>query len=156
MAKYEVIVGKIFWGIGTIFVAVLVVSLVAGGAVKILENYYPNLFRPSPTPTPIRQPEREVRIPPLKNIKLVLGRDEVRNPGDRVKNALKECIGSPPALIGTGRGARIDEFLADATESDIFYLICSSPESWKMLSGRAGFVKFREGKPVDELILFMN
>jgi hypothetical protein len=150
MAKYEVIAGKVFWGIGTIFVALLLIVIASG----VLNNHYPDFFRPAPTP--IREPEREVGMPPLKNIKLVLGRDEVRNPGDRVKNALKECIGSSPVLIGTGRGARIEAFLADATESDIFYFHCSSPESWKMLAGRAGFVKIREGKPVDELILFMN
>jgi hypothetical protein len=60
---------------------------------------------------------------------------------------LKECIGSPPALIGTGRGT--EKILADATETDVFYFYRSSPESWKMLAGRAGLVKMREGKPVD-------
>ena len=150
MARFEVVAGKVFWVVGTLFVAVLALSI--GGV--ILDNQYPDLLRRAHIP--VRQAEREVFMPPLKDIKLVLGRDEVRNPGDRVKNALKECIGSPPALIGTGRGARIEEFLANATDSDIFYFYCASPEVWEMLAGRAGFVKMREGKPVDELVLFLN
>lgn len=150
MSKFEVIAGKVFGGVGTIFVAVVLVGI----TLSVLGNHYPGLL--SRAPTPARQTVREVSMPPLKNIKLVLGRDEVRNPGDRVKNALKECIGSPPALIGTGRGAGIEEFLAGAIESDVFYFYCSSPESWKMLAGRAGYVKIRDGKPVDELILYMN
>lgn len=148
MPKYEEVVGKVFWAVGTLFVAVLVLGIGAG----ILNNQYPELLNPVPAPPP--QVERNVFMPPLRNIKLVLDRDEVRNPGDRVKNALKECIGSPPALIGTGRGT--EKILADATETDVFYFYCSSPESWKMLAGRAGLVKMREGKPVDELVLFMN
>ena len=150
MAKYEVIAGKVFLGVGTVFVVLVLVAI----ALSILGTHYPDLLRRSHIP--VRQAEREVFMPPLKDIKLVLGRDEVRNPGGRVKNALKECIGSPPALIGSGRGARIEEFLANATDSDIFYFYCASPEVWKMLAGRAGFVKMREGKPVDELVLFMN
>lgn len=148
MPKYEEVVGKVFWAVGTLFVAVLVV-VISG---MLLDNLYPKLLRRDPVPPP--QIKREVFMPPLTNIRLVLGRDEVRNPGDRVKKALKECIGSPPALIGTGRGT--GAILADATETDVFYFYCSSPESWKMLAGRAGIVKMREGKPVDELILFMN
>jgi len=150
MPKFEVIAGKVFWVVGTLFVAVLVLSI--GGV--ILDNRYPELF--SHDPIPARQAVRAVSIPPLKNIKLVLDRDEVRNPGERVKNALKECIGSPPALIRGGRGSTIETFLADATEADIFYFHCSSPRSWEILAGRAGYVKIRDGKPIDELILYMN
>ncbi|MHB1214521.1 MAG: hypothetical protein ACYCY9_05980 [Thiobacillus sp.] len=150
MPKFEVMAGRVFWGVGTIFVAVILVGI----ALSVLENHYPNLL--SRAPIPDRQAKPEVFMPPLKDIKLVLGRDDVRNPGVRVKNALRACISSPPALIGTGRGARIEAFLANATETDVFYFYCASPEVWKMLAGRAGFVKMREGKPVDELILFMN
>lgn len=150
MPKHEEAAGKVFWALGTLFVAVLVIGIVW----RFLDNQYPELLSHDPVPTP--QTKREVSMPPLKNIRLVLGRDEVRDSGERVKNALKECIGSPPALIGTGRGANIDAFLADATETDIFYFHCSSQESWEMLAGRAGFVKIHEGKPVDELILYMN
>lgn len=148
MPKYEEVAGKVFWAVGTFFVGVLALGI--GGS--ILDNLYPELLRSDPVPPP--QVKREVFMPPLRNIRLVLDRDEVRNPGDRVKNALKECIGSPPALIGTGRGT--EAILADATETDVFYFYCSSPESWKMLAGRAGLVKMREGKPVDELVFFMN
>ena len=150
MPKYEEVVGKVFWAVGTLFVAVL--ALAIGGS--ILGNLYPELLRRDPVPPP--QVKREVSMPPLRNIRLVLDRDEVRKPGERVKNALKECLEGTPALIGTGQGSRIEELLADATETDVFYFYCSSPESWKMLAGRAGIVKMREGKPVDELILFMN
>ena len=148
MARFEAIAGKVFWAVGTIFVAVVLVGI----TLSFLENNYPELLNPVPAPPP--PVKRNVFMPPLGNIKLVLDRDEVRNPGDRVKKALKECIGSPPALIGTGLGTK--EFLADATETDVFYFYCSSPESWKMLAGRVGLVKVREGKPVDELIFFMN
>jgi hypothetical protein len=148
MPKYEEVAGKVFWVIGTLFVALLV--LVIGGV--ILDKQYPELLNPAPVPPP--QVKRSVFMPPLRNIKLVLDRYEVRNPGDRVKKALKECIGNPPALIGTGRGT--EKILADATETDVFYFYCSSPESWKMLAGRAGLVKMREGKPVDDLVLFLN
>lgn len=150
MAKFEVVAGKVFWGIGTIFVASLVIVI----ALDVLLDHNPDLF--GSAPAPIRQTEREVEMPPLKDIKLVLGRDEVRNSGDRVKNALKECIGSPPALIRAGGGGRIEAFLADATETDVFYFHCSPRKSWEILAGRAGYVKVRDGKPVDELILFMN
>lgn len=150
MPKFEAIAGKVFGGVGTIFVAVILVAI----ALSVLKNHYPNfLSRPQ---IPDREAEREVFMPPLKDIKLVLGRDEVRNPGDRVKNAMKECIGHPPALIGTGRGSRIEAFLADAAERDLFFFYCAPPEIWEMLAGRAGFVKMRKGKPVDELILLMN
>jgi hypothetical protein len=150
MARFEEMAGKVFWAVGTLFVAVLALSM--GG--MILDNQYPELLRRDPMPA--RKVEREVSMPPLRNIRLVLDRDEMRNPGERVKNALKECIGSPTALIGTGRGSGIEKFLADATKTDVFYFHCSSSESWKILTGRAGFTKIREGKPVDELILFLN
>lgn len=148
MARFEEVVGKVFWAVGTLFAVLLVLGI--GGV--ILDNQYPELLNPVPTPPP--PVKRNVFMPPLGNIKLVLDRDEVRNPGDRVKKALKECIGSPPALIGTGLGTK--EFLADATKEDVFYFYCSSPESWKMLAGRVGLVKMREGKPVDELVFLMN
>ena len=150
MPKFEEVAGKVFWAVGTTFLAVLVLSI--GGV--ILDNQYPELFSSDPIPPP--QIKRTVFMPPLRNIRLVLDHDEVRNPGERVKNVLKECIGSPPALIVRGGNAEIEEFLADATKTDVFYFYCSPPESWKVLSGRAGLVKMREGKPVDELILFMN
>jgi hypothetical protein len=153
MPKYEEVAGKVFWAIGTLFVVVLVLGI----GELILDNLYPELLRSDPvSPVPAPQVKREVSMPPLRNIRLVLDRDEVRNPGERVKNAWKECIGSTPALIGTGQGSRIEEFLVDATETDVFYFHCSSPESWKMLAGRAGLTKIREGKPVDELILLLN
>lgn len=150
MPKFEEVAGKVFWAVGTVFVT----GLVLGIGLVILDNQYPELLRRDPIPA--RDVKREVSMPPLRSIRLVLGRDELRNPGDRIKNALKECIGSPPALIRTGRGANIEAFLADATETDVFYFHCSSQESWEMLAGRAGFVKIRDGKPVDELILYMN
>lgn len=150
MPKFEEVAGKVFWAVGTLFVAVLVLSI----SWIILDSQYPELFRRDPIPA--RQVKRDVPMPPLKNIRLVLDRDEVRNPGERVKNALKVCIGSPLALIGTGGAADIKAFLADAAETDIFYFHCSSQESWARLSGRAGYVKVRNGKPVDQLILFMN
>lgn len=139
-----------FWAVGTLFVAVLVLGI--GGV--ILDNQYPELLSPVPIPPP--QIKRTVFMPALRNIKLVLDRDEVRNPGERVKNAMKECIGSPPALIRVGDKEGIEKFLADATKADVFYFYCSSPESWKMLAGRTGLVKMREGKPVDEFVFFMN
>ena len=148
MPKYEEVAGKVFWVVGTLFVAVLVLSI----GEEILDNQYPELFSPDPVPPP--QVKREVFMPPLRDIRLVLDRDEVRNPGDRVKKVLKECIGSPPALISTGLGTK--KILADATETDVFYFYCSSPRSWKILAGRAGLVKMREGKPVDDLVLFLN
>lgn len=150
MPKFEEVARKVFWAVGSFFVAVLVIGI----GWLILDNQYPELF--SRDPMPARKVEREVSMPHLRNIRLVLDHDEMRNPGERVKNVLKECIGSPPALVGTGRGANLDAFLADATETDIFYFHCSSQESWEMLAGRAGFVKIRDGKPVDELILYMN
>lgn len=150
MARFEEVAGKIFWGVGTLFVAVLVLGI--GGV--ILDNQYPELLSPNPVPPP--QLKRKVSMPPLRNIRLVLGRDEIRDSGERIKDVLKECIGTPPAMIATGRGARIEAFLADAAETDVFYFHCSPPESWEMLAGRAGFVKIRDGKPVDELILYMN
>lgn len=114
MARFEAIAGKVFWAVGTsLFIAVLVLGI--GGV--ILDNQYPELLNPAPVPPP--PIKRTVFMPPLGNIKLVLDRDEVRNPGERVKKALKECIGSPPALIGTGLGTK--EFLADATETDVFF-----------------------------------
>lgn len=150
MSKFEVIAGKVFWALGTLFVAVLVIGFVW----DFLDNQYPELL--SHDPVPPTQLKREVSIPPLRNIRLVLDRDELRNPGERVKNALKDCIGSPPALIQGGRGSTIEEFLGDATKTDVFYFHCSPLESWEMLAGRAGFVKVRDGKAVDELILYMN
>lgn len=150
MARFEEVAGKMFWAVGTLFLAVLVLGI--GGV--ILDNQYPELLNPAPVPPP--QIKRTVFMPPLRNIKLVLDRDEVRNPGERVKNVMKECIGSPPALIGIGGNAEFEEFLADATKTDVFYFYCSSPESWKMLAGRTGLVKMRDGKPVDEFVFFMN
>lgn len=150
MSRYEAIAEKAVWGVSTIFV-VLIVSFMALSA---LDAWYPNLLKRDPIPE--RQAERQVFMPPLEDIKLVLDRDEVRNPGDRVKNALKECIGSPPALFGMGGDSRIEEFLADATEKDVFFFYCASREVWETLAGRAGYVKIREGKPVDELTLVMN
>lgn len=150
MPKYEEVAGKVFWGIGTVFVALLVIAIGWG----ILGNLYPDLLKNDPMPA--RQVEREVSMPPPENIRLVLDRDEVRNPGERVKNALKECIGRPPALIRLGGGSRIEEFLGDATETDVFYFHCSQLESWERLAGRAGLVKVRDGKAVEELILYMN
>ena len=150
MARFEEVAGKMFWAVGSLFVAVLVLGI--GGV--ILDNQYPELLNPAPVPPP--PIKRTVFMPPLGNIKLVLDRDEVRNPGERVKNAMKECIGSPPALIAMGGNAEIEEFLADATKTDVFYFYCSSPGSWKILAGRTGLVKMRDGKPVDELIFFMN
>lgn len=142
MPKYEEVAGKVFWAVGTLFVALSVLGIGVG----ILDNQYPELLNPVPTPPP--PVKRNVFMPPLVDIKLVLDRDEALNPGDRFKNALKECIGYPPSLIGgrfySGR------FLTDATKTDIFYFYCSSPESWK----RAGLVKMHDGKPVDELILY--
>jgi hypothetical protein len=150
MARFEEVAAKMFWAVGSLFVAVLVLGI--GGV--ILDNQYPELLNPAPVPPPTIK--RTVFMPPLGNIKLVLDRDEVRNPGERVKNAMKECIGSPPALIAMGGNAEIEEFLADATKTDVFYFYCSSPGSWKILAGRTGLVKMRDGKPVDELIFFMN
>lgn len=150
MPKFEEVVGKIFWAGGTVFIS----GLVLGIGWVILDNQYPELLGREPIPT--REVKREVSMPPLRNIRLVLDRNELRNPGERVKNALKDCIGSPPALIGTGGTANIEAFLADASETDIFYLHCSSRESWEMLAGRAGLVRVHDGKPVDELILYMN
>lgn len=152
MPKFEEVAGKVFWVVGTTFLAVLALSI----GWMILDNQYPELFSSDPIPIPTPQIKRTVFMPPLRNIRLVLDRDEVRNPGERIKNVLKECIGRPPALIVRGGKAEIEEFLADATKTDVFYFYCSSPESWKRLSGRAGLVKMREGKPVDELILYMN
>lgn len=148
MPKYGEAAGKVFWMVGILFVAVLTLGI----GWSILDNLYPELLRNDPVPPP--QVKREVFMPPLRDVRLVLDRDEVRNPGHRVKDALKECIGSPPALVGTWRGT--EAMLADASETDVFYFYCSSPESWKMLAGRAGLVKVHEGKPVDELVFFMN
>lgn len=150
MSKYEAIAEKVVWGVAATFVAVIVLVM----ALSVLDTHYPNLLKRDPISE--RQPEREVTMPPLEDIKLVLGRDEVRNPGDRVKNALGVCIGRPPALTGMGGDSRIEEFLADATEKDVFFFYCASPEVWKRLAGRAGYVKIREGKPVDELTLAMS
>jgi hypothetical protein len=125
MARFEEVAGNVFWALGTLFVAVLVLGI--GGV--ILDNQYPELLSPVPVPPP--QTKREVSMPPLKNIRLVLGRDEVRDSGERVKNVLKKCIGSPPAPIATGRGARIEAFLADATETDVFTFIALSPSHGK-------------------------
>lgn len=38
----------------------------------------------------------------------------------------------------------------------IFYFHCYSQEFWAGLAGRAGYVKIRDGTPVDELTLYMN
>lgn len=95
-------------------------------------------------------------MPPLNDIKLVLSRDEVRHPGARVESALRECIGSPPALIGAGAQSRIESFLEGATEEDSFLFYCAPPAAWEMLAGRAGYVRVRSGKPVAELTLYMN
>lgn len=150
MQKFEEMAGKIFWAAGAVFVS----GLVLGIGWVILDNQYPELLGRDPILA--REAKREVSMPPLRNIRLVLDRNELRDPGDRIKDALKACIGSPPALIGTGGPANIETFLADASETDVFYFHCSSRESWEMLAGRAGFVRVHDGKPVDELILYMN
>ena len=150
MLKFEEVAEKILWAGGTVVVLGLVLNIVW----VILSDQDPELLEHDPITT--REAKRKVSMPSLGNIKLVLDRNELRNPGDRIKNTLKECIGRPPALIGTGGTAKIEAFLADASETDIFYFHCSSRESWEGLAGRAGFVRVRDGKPVDELILYMN
>ncbi|HWR76515.1 MAG TPA: hypothetical protein VN283_04815 [Thiobacillus sp.] len=150
MPKYEQIAEQVLWGGAAIVASVVVVSIIF----SIVDTNFPGLLKGQPIPA--RKPKREVSMPPLSHIKLVLDREEVRNSAERIRKALQECIGRPPALIHGGRGSTIEEFLADATETDIFYFHCSPPESWEGLAGRAGYVKIRDGKPAEELILYMN
>jgi hypothetical protein len=48
------------------------------------------------------------------------------------------------------------EFKRGIQPGDKIYDFASSPESWRNLAGRAGYVLVRDGKPVDTFVTLMN
>lgn len=113
--------------------------------------------KPSETTPPRTKPKPpEVVDIRLKDIRLQVTPEEIRSFVPSIRSMLSVCLKGTPALIGTANRRNLETFLAQPQPADRFYLYCSDPRSWKILAGRAGFLKIRNGTQLAKYELFMN
>lgn len=163
MPKFEVIAARAFWGVGTIFVALILVGI----ALSVLGNHSPDSSTPSATKHAAESDRYTLPIPfPGSWTAYPITLDQAQ--GMREMNlkrriaVIEKIAQKHPEIVAESQVFQQEsdqEFLNFSRRmrpgDELWYF--STPKAyWEGLFGRAGYVIVRNGKEVDRYTTLMN